>query len=222
MLWQQEHGNERFETSFSSCEIAVANTKLCFKLMKALAALVVLGPVRCSHGVVWYHQRIWSDSQLVLLYLLTIFGSEVVNVLVCVTFFTITNYCDDSPGCLLMNLGRILVLCDSCWLKIRCFWSYLCIACMYVKACMESLLFHTMGLADALYKCFLFFFFLPLPYLMLAFVLINLLKLPFTWALYLLWMFMSHRILGCYREDCTGRCQVLLETCTFYYAAFFL
>lgn len=137
-------------------------------------------------------------------------------------FFTVTKYCDDSPGCLLMNLGRILVLCDSCWLKIRCFWSYLCIACMYVRACMESLLFHTMGLADALYECFLFFFFLPLPYLMLAFVLINLLKLPFTWTLYLLWMFMSHRILGCYREDCTGRCQVLLETCTFYYAAFFL
>lgn len=160
MLWQQqEHGNERFEASFSSCEIAVANTKLCFKLMKAFAALVVFGPVRCSHGVVWYHQRIWSDSQLVFLYLLTIFESEVVSVLVCISFFTVTKYCDGSPGCLLISLGRILVLCDNCWLKIRCFWSYLCIAAEFLRAWMESLLFHTMGLADALNKCFPFFSF---------------------------------------------------------------
>lgn len=114
MLWQQEHGNEGFEALFSSCEIAVANTKLHFKLMEAFVALVVFGPVRCSHGVVWYHQRIRTDSQLVFLYLLTKFESEVVSVLVCISFFTVTKYCDDSSGCLLMNLGWILVLCENC------------------------------------------------------------------------------------------------------------
>lgn len=64
VLWQQEHCNERFVTWFSRCGVAVANAKPFFKWMKAFVALVVFRPV------IRYHQRVRTDSQLLLFYLL--------------------------------------------------------------------------------------------------------------------------------------------------------
>lgn len=56
--------------------------------MKAFVALMVFGAVRCSHEVVQYHQRMRTDSQLVLFYLLKQYLNRRLLVLLVVLLFS--------------------------------------------------------------------------------------------------------------------------------------
>lgn len=136
----------------------------------------------------------------------------------CVPVCNVTNYCCDSPHYLHINLGRGVVFCVSCWLKIGCYWSFplhshrvtktLCWACAFshgeTNNCPMQMHFfcHCFTQQSHLYWDIC--------------LSVHLLELRVL-------TLMSHRVWGYSGGHCTGKRQVLLEHHTWcYYAAFLI